>query len=337
MLDKQRHIVDILADLPEHEALSVSGCRFKSFSSQNSLTTSVEAFKMLEWDTKDCYRMRCRLTDYNASFYEGQDIHVSLFFDDLSTGSDLPFRQVEAMLPRSGHLAACVGPVFSSRPYIEIQEYVQYYSSLGVEHFFIYVSSTFDTLALNSDLSLPDITWVRYTASPKRFYSGQVPMMQDCHSRLKYAYDYVAYFDLDEYLVLQTNTTLLWYLSNRMSTRQEGSNQVSALTFSTWEFPAVCQGSNGLVSLIDPTGNGKAKLPVWDILQWGKVECFGFTGNTKNIVRPQYVEQRSPHDVTKFVSDNHHHLQVPCSEGFVKHFRMSPSFAVDCSELILLP
>ena len=312
--------------------MSATGCRFTSSPVTWTVETPVQAFRMNEWDTTDCYRFRCRLVNHNL--FKQDEFQVSLVFENITLS--LPPRPVEPMLPHSGHLAACVGPVFSSRPYFELRDYLHYYANLGIEHFFIYVFGHGKTSAVSPDLSLPKVSWVQYQASPNRFYSGQVPMMQDCHSRLKYAFDYLAYFDMDEYLVLKTNTTLLRYLRDVMPMEQSGPTQISALSFSTWEYPAHCDEGSRVVSLIDPAGKGKLSLPVWEILRWGRSECVGHNARTKNIVRAQFVEQKSPHDVTEFVAREHQHLQVPCSDAHAKHYRLSLEHSVHCIELILL-
>lgn len=335
LYDTKRHFVDILADLPQHEALSATGCKFISSSLTFDLTTAVEAFRLVEWDTQDCYRLRCKLVDHKLRVED--DLRVGLTFGNSSGTPDLPSRPVEAMLPHTGHLAACVGPVFSARPYLDLKDYVQFYTDLGVGHFFVYVVGHDEAAVVPPDLSLPKVTWVQYKAGPTRFYSGQVPMMQDCHSRLRYAFDYLSYFDMDEFLMLKTNTTLQQFLHDVMPMRQSGPHQISALSFSTWEYPAHCNEGGNVISLIDPTGHGKLQLPVWDILQWGKSECVGHTTRTKNIVRARFVEQKSPHDVTEFVASEHQHLDVPCSDAHAKHFRIAPEHVVQCSDLKLLP
>jgi len=345
LLDQHRRFVDILADLPEHEALLVKGCNFTSSSGRHDMTTSVEVLKLSEFEATDCYKMRCMLDagqeEFNTSFFQASDLQVSLFFENISSSRlDLAFKRVEPMPAPSGHLAACVGPYFSTRPYLNLQDYVRYYTDLGVEQFFVYEVITAQTPSIRMDPVMPQVTWLTYTANPKRFYFGQVPMMQDCHNRLRYAFDYVAYFDMDEYLVMNASTSLLKYLSGVMPRSQSGREQVSALAFETREFYAYCQQNNSIISLIDPTGQGKAKLPVWDILQWGQGTCGTTFSHTKNIVRPRFVEEKGQHAVFKFVSQSHHHLNVHCDVGFLKHFRMLPFHVVVqsivlCSDLVL--
>lgn len=334
LLDPHRKFVDVLVVLPEHEAVSVKRCRLQSLTTLHTSSTELEVLRLLDWDTTDCYRIRCSLSEHDVNLFKGQDMRVTLSFD-LSTPTDLPWQQVEPVLPDSGHLAACVGPVFSSRPYLDIHDYVEYYSGLGIEHFYVYIQINADA-PLEPDLTMPNVTWVEYAVSSKQRYAGQVLMMQDCHSRLRYAYDYVAYFDVDEYLVMNINMTLLPYLFSTMPVEQTGLDQISQVTFSSWDFPAHCHKSSGTVSLIDPDGLGKAKLPVWEMLQFGKAACTGFGANFKSIVRPHAVEHRNPHNVSSFTSRHHHHIEVPCSDAFFKHFRMPVGFAVDCSELTMI-
>ena len=320
-----------MADLPQDEAMAAIACKFVN-SSGDSFTVSVELIRLLEWESTDSHKMRCRLSK-QTPLHSLEGAKVTLIFSHPFTHVDLPFREVESVLPRTGTLAACVGPIFSTRPYINLEEFIAYYSRLGVQHFFVYVAGTQQEPAMTHDLSIPHVTWMQYQASPTRFYSGQVPMMQDCHSRLRYAYDYLAYFDLDEYLVLNNTQSLLSYLYDVMPVHQTGHDQVSAVTFSTWDYPARCTGESEEFSLIDPTGIGELRLPVWQTLRWSLPTCQGHEANTKNIVRPRFVEQRSPHDVTAFTSSAHHHRNVPCSSGFAKHFRLTPG-GVKCSSLI---
>ena len=329
--DQHRHIVDLVADLPQDEAMAAIACNF-TYSSGERFTVSVQMIRLLEWETTDSHKMRCRLSE-QTSLLSLEGAKVTLIFSDPFTHVELPFRNVEPVLPHTGALAACVGPIFSTRPYISLNEFVTYYARIGIQHFFVYVAGTHLEPAVTPDVSIPHVTWMQYQASPTRFYSGQVPMMQDCHNRLRYAYDYLAYFDLDEYLVLNSTQSLLSYLYEVMPVHQRGQAQVSAVTFSTWDFPAKCTGESEEFSLIDPTGLGELRLPVWQTLRWSVPACQGHGANTKNIVRPRFVEQRSPHDVTAFTSTAHHHRNVPCSSGFAKHFRMT-SGGVKCAALI---
>ena len=121
-----------------------------------------------------------------------------------------------------------------------------------------------------------------------------------------------------------------------MPANQTGNSQISALMFSTWDFPGSCDGDSDAVSLIDPTGKGKLPRPLWQLLHWSKPACHGHDGNTKNVVRPRFVEEKSPHDVSAFVSDAHEHYNVPCSVAFAKHFRVSEEVAgVKCTDLVV--
>ena len=322
--------MDLLVDLPQEEALSAKDCFFTD-EADRTLAVRLEAFRMNEWDTTDCYRLRCRLAERDTNSVNLRHARVTLIFQGTFASLVLPSRPVEPVTQRVGSLAACVGPLFSARPYINLGDYFKYYARLGVDHFYAYVPADQHALAIQPNNSIKNVTWLLYQASPRRFYSGQVPLMQDCHSRLRYAFDYLAYFDTDEYLVLRTDS-LLSYLNVLMPVHQTGPIQVSAISFSTWDFPAYCDRDGEAISLIDPTGSA----PIWETLIWSKFACHGHIGNTKNIVRPRFVEERSPHDVAAFTSVNHTHLDAPCSVAFAKHFRMSQQdVTLKCIDLIV--
>ena len=333
--DQERRLVDLLVDLPHEEALSAKGCFFTDQFDQ-SLTVRLEAFRMLEWDTTDCYKLRCRLAEHEVEAVNLYDARVSLIFEGAYASVSLPSKPVETVVPRVGSLAACVGPLFSTRRYVSLGDYFKYYSRLGVEHFYAYVPIVAGIPAIHADLSVQNVTWILYQSSPNRFYSGQVPLMQDCHSRLRYAFDYLAYFDIDEYLVLKSTNGLHSYLNAHMPVQQAGPTQVSAITFSSWDYPAECVGDSEEFSLIDPSGKGKLHAPIWETLIWSKPTCHGHGGRTKNIVRPRFVEERNPHAVTAFTSANHTHLNAPCSIAFAKHFRLSgEDLTMKCTELVV--
>ena len=173
--DPQKNLVDLLVDLPQQEALAAKQCYFTDVA-HGSLSSTVEAFRMREWDTTDCYRMRCRLSSVRRASVNLSHAKVTLVFKGSFSRLLLPPKPVEAMLPRLGSLAACVGPIFRPRRYVSMQDYFTYYSKLGVQQFFVYIFAGQESQLNNT---YENVTWVLYEANPSRFYSGQVPMMQD--------------------------------------------------------------------------------------------------------------------------------------------------------------
>ena len=98
-----------------------------------------------------------------------------------------------------------------------IREYIEYYKNLGFDKIFIYDNNhpneerIIDELQDYVDCGFVDITeWSDFSLESQR------TSYQDCYDRHKSEYDWISFFDADEYLVLNTFSDIHKFLSNEI-------------------------------------------------------------------------------------------------------------------------
>ena len=119
---------------------------------------------------------------------------------------------------RVGKMAVCIAPVYTTTPTFD--DWLAHHKQLGFEHFYVsvpgasylaakHMSGGFayagkmvpDALRLFHD---PAVTWHEYSPPRSRISLSQITVLNACIFSLRYAYEYVAELDSDEFVHFDT-------------------------------------------------------------------------------------------------------------------------------------
>lgn len=123
------------------------------------------------------------------------------------------FRVRNAVDRRPGHtFGVCVPPLFGHVPSTTLVEFVEFSRLLGAEHFVIYrhevSTEVAKTLAFYASRGLvTTIRWELPVDETLVWYHGQLVAVNDCLYRTMHAFQYLAFNDVDEFIVPHVQLT----------------------------------------------------------------------------------------------------------------------------------
>jgi len=116
-------------------------------------------------------------------------------------------RRVVDAVPLGGNFAVCVPPLYGAIVPATLVQFVELTRLLGAEHFIFYVSGVSAPVrrvleAYEAENLVTTIRWVLPSATAKAvWYNGQLLAANDCLYRTTHAFQYVAFNDVDEFIV----------------------------------------------------------------------------------------------------------------------------------------
>jgi len=119
--------------------------------------------------------------------------------------------KVEVAKPR-GKFAVCVPPLYGAITPSTLVQFVELTRLLGAQHFVFYVSGVSESLrrvldAYQADDVVTAIPWVLPGAAAQSiWYNGQLLAANDCLYRTSHAFQFVAFNDVDEFIVPHSTT-----------------------------------------------------------------------------------------------------------------------------------
>jgi len=137
------------------------------------------------------------------------------------------FNKVSTRYAEYKYKLSVVACVYNEASYI--QEWIEYYLLVGIEHFYIYDNdSTDDLKAVLSEYIGEEI--VTYIEWPR--YGRQVMAYEDARKRFMHESKYMAFLDADEFLAVSNGMSLQEYLNTLLSTYNE--EKISGNPYEPW-------------------------------------------------------------------------------------------------------
>ena len=100
------------------------------------------------------------------------------------------------------------------------KEYINHYKQLGYNHIFIYDNNDingerFEDI-LTEDIKKGFVSIIDYTGYRGKYNNSQREAYYDCYKKNKRFYDWLSFFDFDEFLELNNNKTIQEFLNNKL-------------------------------------------------------------------------------------------------------------------------
>lgn len=219
----------------------------------------------------------------------------------------------------------CVPPLYGTIETSKLIKFLSLTNTLGIDHLIFYVYNI--TTELNSVLEyLEDrgtvtiIPWVLPIDSNHVWYYGQSIAINDCLYRSMFYLDYLAFTDLDEYIVSHIPKISL---SNFIDQQKSKNNKIAAYRFSSSFF------------IRNPEAKGNnSELDVMDhIYRTDGVSRI----RSKLIVEPYKIFEVGIHHVSRTWPDSHNYttFEVDPEDAIVHHYRNCiPTLDLGCSSFI---
>ena len=216
----------------------------------------------------------------------------------------------EMQTDKQGRLAVCLGVVYSQQPFL--QDWLRYYSELGVDHFEVYrardhdlrsnpVSGGVTIFEPFEEVSHTNASYHDVPPGEHRWQFGQATVHDLCIHKLRYIYDYIALVDGDEYINLNNSgNSLVEFLDENLPAT------VASARFYNWVFPACIQTYS-------------RSMPV--LQQFNMAAAEPELGTSKSIVRPLGVASFYVHSVLEPAPGFEAERIISPDNAVVKHFR----------------
>lgn len=232
----------------------------------------------------------------------------------------------------AGDIGACISPYVTARP--TTADWLLHHHSLGVSAFYFYIPEgsfvdsaieqysgeanirqLFPPLPFTSHL----IWWTLFWPSSKGLYFGQALSYSECVFRNRRKHKFLLFLDLDEFLMVASNTTLPKVLNELLPATH------ASLVFPVSRYTVECarvgdvEAYQGLDVLADP-------LP--DVAHFAAVNQTTWYYNAKVAVRPLAIIAQHVHQPLKMISSvEWMPLFVPPSVAALKHLRCTTAAA----------
>ena len=99
-------------------------------------------------------------------------------------------------------------------------EFVQHYKKIGYNHIFIYDNNDIDDErfedVLNNEISNNFVTIINYRGFRGDLNKPQFDSFKDCYRNNKKKYDWLSFFDFDEFLEINNNKSINYFLGDKL-------------------------------------------------------------------------------------------------------------------------
>ncbi|XP_015511370.1 uncharacterized protein [Neodiprion pinetum] len=235
-------------------------------------------------------------------------------------------------------LAVCVKPLhFEFNRVMQLIEFVELHLLLGATHVTLYN----DTLGQEAGCvirdyesrSAPGSDYPLVTLLPWHHLDmisqleirteGLFAALNDCLYRSMYQFEYVAFLDLDEYIIPRHNDTipeLIRWLGKRVSTKSTGSYSFqNAFFYLQWgDDPSVKQSQTAEEAALITLRKTRRKTKLHPHKQRSKYIC-----------KPEHIVEAGNHFVWEF-APGHGTLNVPAEAAILHHYRVCEFGGDDC-------
>ena len=250
-------------------------------------------------------------------------------------------------------VGACVAPIFSDESELAY-EWLKHYTALGFQGFHMYWTDTqlrwsdSDPIVKTSQFQpflYPMTTWYQHETfkDEDRWYASQHTLQSDCVYRHRHTYKYLAFFDLDEFLIVNELLVQPGQIHSEMQLatflQKIFPPQSASVGLYRWPYQD-CRSDKEKtkVTLIEEGQNKKNYVDHFTHREQG-AEPNEFVPNTadKLIVRPELVKLFYLHVLQEAVSNaTADMVNTPPSIAYIKHLRQYAS-SHGCKDLTTEP
>ena len=205
-------------------------------------------------------------------------------------------------------MGLCVPPLFGSIPSITLIEFIELSRLLGVDHVTFYdqqtsreVNKVLDYYSMMGVATV--VPWELPIDERQIWYHGQLLAINDCLYRQQHRFRYLAFNDIDEFIVPQQHTnwtTMVDYLEN-----SNHSSSLAGMSFQSAFFDPLLETNNRIL---------------FDLESDLRTKSFS-TVRTKVMIKPEYIFELGMHHISRTVDRNLHHINVPPEVAFLHHYR----------------
>ncbi len=204
----------------------------------------------------------------------------------------------------------CIPPLFGHIPSTTLLEFIELTQLLGADHLVFYlhdvtrpVREVLDFYRQQGVLTV--VPWQIPVEDKAIWYHGQLLAINDCLYRSMHRFRYVAFNDIDEFIVPHTFSNwsgMIWEIQN-----------------STKQHPMSHSGYSFHSAFFDPLVNGNSQI-LYDVESDLRTKLFSKI-RTKVMVAPDRIFELGIHHISKAISDAYTSITVEPSVAFIHHYR----------------
>ena len=204
----------------------------------------------------------------------------------------------------------CVPPLFGSIPSITLIEFIELSRLLGVDHVTFYDHQTSreinKVLDYYSNLGIATVMpWDLPVDQKHIWYHGQLLAINDCLYRQQHRFQYLAFNDIDEFIVPHQHTNWTTMIDFLISSNHSSPARLAGMSFQSAFFDPLLETNNRI--LFDLESDLRTKT-------FSKVR-------TKVLIRPENIFELGIHHISRTVAPHLDHIQVPPEVAFLHHYR----------------
>ena len=225
----------------------------------------------------------------------------------------------------------CIPPLFGNVTADKIIEFVEVNKLLGANHFTFYRENSANNTnlinALNRYARDGDVTVIPWKLPGNYndiWYHGQSVSVWDCLFRNMYEFDYIAFQDIDEFIVPKAVKTWKTMIDSLLRVRKDG-DRIAAFRFKSAVF------DNGRKTLPKFSKNIQSLLTLYTIWRDKSID----STRTKLIVDPLKVFELGIHHLSKPISDHFITLDIDGKDALLHHYKeCQEQKRSDCKEFV---
>lgn len=249
----------------------------------------------------------CHIVISLSPDHQGQEVTVPIFMT----------RPAENSTRRD--FAVCVPPLFGHIPSTTLVEFIELTQVLGGQHFTFYLHEASLEMTRVLDFYqhhgvITVVPWELPVPPRSLWYHGQLLAINDCLYRSMHAFRYVAFNDIDEFVVPHSRNSWASMVQHLLEhvlepKQEEGEEQHSfcGFTFQSAFFDPMLMGSPGSRVLYDLESDLRTK-------HLSRVR-------TKAMVDPSRIFELGIHHISKPLLDHYRPYYVDPSDAFLHHYR----------------
>ncbi|XP_052807183.1 beta-1,4-galactosyltransferase galt-1-like [Mya arenaria] len=231
--------------------------------------------------------------------------------------------------PKKPRFAVCVPPLFGTVSAKDIQEFIEATKLLGADSFMFYdhalnqeVKQLFKSYAKSQDVTNVRVKpWEHNFTDSQLWYYGQTASLWDCMFTNMYSADWIAFNDIDEYIVPRNAHDWQDMLNEILV---ENIHEIAALEFPSYLF--ILKDKQH-----DTTTNMSKYLPFSSFIRSG----FADYTRTKMMIVPKKVIEPQIHRLGKALDQNFKAVKVNETIAAVNHYRQKEEISLHMHRLRL--
>ena len=245
-------------------------------------------------------------------------VTVSTSEDPADGGATINVRPITKM-SRKRRFGVCVPPLFGNIPAVTLIQFIELSKLLGAEHFYFYAHDVTEDIRKvlqhhKRDGTVTVIPWTLPTrAVNKVWYHGQLVAINDCLYRGMSSFKYLAFNDIDEFIVPHRHFDWNTMLRDTQRDAQLAAAQCSGFSFQSAFFDQHVRADSDEDS---PVG--------YDLASDLRTRAFSRI-RSKVIVESRKIFELGIHHISKPIIDRYQPCMVSPKLAFVHHYRKCTS------------